>query len=270
MNEYFRGKKLIGEDFSIRQIKKWYRQEEEGYAELGAKNRDVYQYNYHTMNRMHGFDKIKTLNFENVLGMGSAYGDEFLPIISKISNLTIVEPSDSLVNTKIGSLTPSYLKPNEEGKLSLEDNTFDLITCFGTLHHIPNVSFVLAEMIRVLKPDGYLLIREPIRSMGDWRYPRNGLTKNERGIYVSFFDSVFEKYTVAIESKEFCFSGTSFLQRKFGKFFKKPIYSYKYYCLFDKYISSLLKNNVQYHSERLIHKIGPSSIFYVVKKNNSI
>lgn len=119
-------------------------------------------------------ENLKIYIFKNVLGFGSAWGNEFEPICNMIGNLTIIEPSDNLVNNKIGNLTPKYIKPSIDGKLPFSNNSFDLITCFGTLHHIPNVSFVISELIRVLKKDGYLLLREPIISMGDWRKPEMG------------------------------------------------------------------------------------------------
>lgn len=218
------------------------------------------------MNKIHGFDKIQTETLDNVLGLGSAFGYEFEPISHRIRKLTIVEPSDNLISNKINDLTPNYVKPDVSGKLPFEDNSFDLITCFGTLHHIPNVSFVLSELVRVLKSDGYLLIREPIISMGDWRKPRRGLTKNERGIPVSFFENEFSKYPVQVVSKEYCFTITSFLQRLSGRFLKQPIYSYKSYVLFDKYISILFKKNVKYHAKNKINKLSPQSVFFVIKK----
>jgi ubiquinone/menaquinone biosynthesis C-methylase UbiE len=266
MTEYFKADKLYGDDFSFEQIKQWYNEETEGYADLGSKNKISYSYGYHIMNQIHGYNKINKINFENVLGFGSAWGYEFEPIIKKIKNLTIIEPSDNLVNNRIGNLNPKYVKPNIDGSLPFDDNSFDLITCFGTLHHIPNVSFVISELVRVLKTNGYLLLREPIISMGDWREKRRGLTKNERGIPISFFDTELGRYSIEIVSKEYCFTVTSLIQRAIGFFFKKPIYSYKTYVVLDKYISSFLKKNIRYHATRKINKIGPQSIFYVIKK----
>jgi SAM-dependent methyltransferase len=166
MKEYFSGEKLFGNDFNIDQINEWYNQEAEGYAHLGNNDKTTYSYNYQNFNYVHGFSKIPERKFDQVLGLGSAWGFEFEPIVDRISNLTIIEPSNELLNNLIGDLVPKYVKPAVNGELPFDDNVFDLITCFGTLHHIPNVTFVLEEMIRVLKPDGCLLIREPIVSMG--------------------------------------------------------------------------------------------------------
>lgn len=266
MNEYFDGKKLYGDDFTYDEIKKWYEEEAEGYADLGNTDKNSYSYGYHMVNQVHGFDKLGNKNFESAMGFGSAWGEEFEPIIHRIKELTIIEPSDNMVNNKIGDLKPKYVKPEISGKLVFEDNTFDLITCFGALHHVPNVSYVVSEFIRVLKPGGYLLFREPIVSMGDWRLPRKGLTKNERGIPVAIFDKELSKHNVEIVSREYCFTAVSMMQRTFGSLFKKPIYSYKFYILVDKYISKLLKFNTRYFTNNNLRKISPDSIYFVVKK----
>lgn len=266
MNEYLNGQKLYGDDFTPEQIGNWYAEESEGYAELGNKDKSKYRYSYHEVNKLYGFNMLKSDRFENVMGFGSAWGYEFEPILPKIVNLTIVEPSDNLKNNRLGKLVPNYVKPEVDGSLTFDGDSFDLITCFGTLHHIPNVSFVLKELIRVLKPGGYLLLREPIISMGDWNFPRRGLTKNERGIPVAFFEEIFKREPVNVISRGYCFTMASLIQRTLGGLFRNPICSYKSYLLFDRLLSLSLKRNVKYHPVSKIDRISPSSIFYVVRK----
>jgi hypothetical protein len=53
--EYFSGKKLRGDDFSLEEIEKWFEDEKEGYANLGSKNKDNYQYVYHELNKLVSF-----------------------------------------------------------------------------------------------------------------------------------------------------------------------------------------------------------------------
>jgi ubiquinone/menaquinone biosynthesis C-methylase UbiE len=47
-------------------------------------------------------------------------------------------------------------------KLPYPDNTFDLITCLMTLHHVPveNLSLLISEISRVMKVGGVLILRE--------------------------------------------------------------------------------------------------------------
>jgi SAM-dependent methyltransferase len=44
--------------------------------------------------------------------------------------------------------------------LKFEDNSFDTVCTSYSLHHFKNISKVLAETKRVLKPDGYFLVQE--------------------------------------------------------------------------------------------------------------
>ena len=263
----FSGQKLYGDNFSPEEIEEWIQQESEGYADLGNKDLANYSYQYHTLNRIHGFRHIaKELKLAHVLGFGSAWGYEFEPLIHKIEKLTIIEPSENLRSEQIGPLHPVYVKPRIDGLLDFPDHTFDLATSFGVLHHIPNVTFVLNEIIRVLKPGGVLLLREPIISMGDWTKPRSGLSSNERGIPLFHFDKIFSNSDVEVIARAHCFTMTYQIQKFFKGILKKPLYSYGWYIHVDRLLSSLLKANVRYHSVKKRHRIAPSNIYFVVRK----
>lgn len=56
--------------------------------------------------------------------------------------------------------TSGVIFTTEVNKYPFEDNKFDLITALMTLHHIPVVDSAIKEIIRVLKPGGWLLIKE--------------------------------------------------------------------------------------------------------------
>ena len=267
MEACFSGRKLYGDDFSPGEIEEWYQQETEGYADLGNKDLSTYTYQYHTLNRIHGFRHVsKEPGFEHVLGFGAAWGYEFEPVIHKIDKLTIIEPSENLRSEQIGPVHPVYVKPRTDGLLDFPDKSFDLATSLGALHHIPNVTLVLSEIIRVLKPGGMLLLREPIISMGDWNRPRPGLTSNERGIPVSHFEKIFRDLNVEVIASNHCFTMTYQFQKLFEGILKKPLYSYAWYIRTDRLLSSVLKSNVSYHARKRRHRIAPSNIFYVIRK----
>lgn len=266
MEEYFSGKKLFGDDFTEAQILKWYKDEEEGYANLGSSNKKKYTYQYNSMNQLFGFKYIdKNRRFQNALGFGSAYGHEFLPIINQIDSLTIIEPSDQLRSSQLGTIIPKYIKPNVLGNLDFNDNSFDLIVCFSVLHHIPNVSYVLSELHRILAPNGILLIREPIVSMGDWRNPRGGLTQNERGIPLPFFKNFILENNLKVVSNKYCDS--AFMYKSLNKIFGFK-HDSKFVQLADKFCSKLFSWNYRYHRKNFFQKITPNSIFLVLKKND--
>ncbi|CAF1574261.1 unnamed protein product [Adineta ricciae] len=48
----------------------------------------------------------------------------------------------------------------KESTIDLVDNRVDLITCLVILHRVPKIDSMLTELVRVLRPNGYLIIRE--------------------------------------------------------------------------------------------------------------
>jgi len=258
---YFSGEKLYGNDFNIGEIKKWYNDEKEGYS--GLINPSTYRYEFHEINCVHGYSVIKKIEkFGNVLGFGSARGDEFIPILDKIDNLTIVDPSKKLKNNRIKGKNINYIVPRIDGKLSFDNNSFDLITCFGVLHHIPNVSTIIREFSRVLKYDGYLLIREPIVSMGDWRNLRKGITKNERGIPLGLFrNMILENKLEVIRERKVFFP---LLRRlKIGRYNGG---NSRILVWLDYFLSILFGWNNRYHARNFLEKLRPQSVFFVLRK----
>ncbi|RIA08215.1 methyltransferase family protein [Flavobacteriaceae bacterium MAR_2010_72] len=270
MEDYFKGEKLYGDDFSLDKITEWYKEEEEGYSKLESRELELLDkgiYLYENINRIHGFKYLnKNKTYKNVLGIGSATGHEFLPIIDKIENLYILEPSDKLQGQKIKDKRINYVKPEINGDLVFEDNFFDLVTSFGVLHHIPNASHVIKEINRVMNNNGVFLLREPIVSMGDWRQPRYGLTKNERGLPLQFLEKSINDLSFKIIRKNYCFTMSSFFSRFTQNILSKPIYAYKAYVIFDKYLSYMLKWNVKYHTENKFKRLYPQSVFLVLEK----
>lgn len=263
MDSYFKGEKLYGDDFDLSKIEEWFNDEKEGYAGLGAKDKDEYTYEYHALNYFYGFKYLPKQTYPCILGFGSAYGDELKPISKHAKKIIILEPSDSFLNTNLTEENVEYVKPNIDGLMSFEDNSFDIITCFSVLHHIPNVSTVLKEMFRCLKPGGYLLVREPTVSMGDWRITRIGLTKRERGIPLKIFEDIIKSTGFKIISCNRCdFSLTSRLRF----FVKGPVYNSMKVVYIDKLLSKIFSFNNTYHAKNILQKFRPASVFYVLYK----
>jgi SAM-dependent methyltransferase len=199
-----------------------------------------------------------------VLGVGSAYGDEFRPILDRIRKITILDPSDQLKVTEIDDVPVSFQKPDTQGAINFADESFDLVTCFGVLHHIPNVSFVTYEMGRVLRKGAFALIREPAVSMGDWRCHRPGLTANERGIPELLMRNAIESAGLTVTKRTYC----DFVPiAKLGKLLKVgSVYNSTWLTRLDALASQMLAWNVHYQRQNILHKIAPASIFWVCQK----
>ena len=50
--------------------------------------------------------------------------------------------------------------------LAFKDESLDTVNISGSLHHLENIPRVLAEMERILKPDGHLIVSEMLRDGG--------------------------------------------------------------------------------------------------------
>lgn len=261
---YLSGERLYGDDFTIEEIQKWFADEAEGYADLYAKKTDRYHYVYHELNNYHAFRFIGQTYFDEALGIGSAYGDEFNPIAHNIKQVTILDPSDvfSDVNEIFG--TPcQYFKPNPNGNMPFENNRFDLVTSLGVMHHIPNVSHVMSECYRCLNKSGIMLLREPIVSMGDWRKPRTGLTIRERGIPLQILDDIVRKLSFKIKHRSLC----NFpVIPKLANIVGVAAYNNTTLTIADALLSQIFNWNIKYHRTKLYEKFAPASVYYVLEK----
>ena len=264
LSTFLSGERLYGDDFTIEEIKEWFADEAEGYADLGAKEKDRYHYVYHQLNNHHAFRFIQKMRFDEALGIGSAYGDEFKPIAHKIKQITILDPSNSFSDINEISGTPcKYIKPNPNGNMPFKNNQFNLVTSLGVMHHIPNVSHVMSECYRCLNKSGIMLLREPIISMGDWRNPRTGLTKRERGIPLKILDDIVLNVGFKVSHRSLCmFPVIPKIANKVG------VAAYNNFALTiaDALLSKIFTWNMKYHRTKFYEKFAPASAYYVLEK----
>ncbi len=85
--------------------------------------------------------------------------------------------------------------------LDLKSGSFDLVVVLGVLHHLVDVKQGLKTLESLIKPGGYVVIKEPIVLSGFLRWLRNfvpverDISPNERQLYredLELIESVFE------------------------------------------------------------------------------
>lgn len=100
------------------------------------------------------------------VGAGTGLNLELYPL--DVSDLTLVEPDPHMVKqlrkrvAELGSAAQVIEAPGE--KLPFEDDSFDTVVVTLVLCTVPDPTATLAEIKRVLKPDGEFLFMEHVRS----------------------------------------------------------------------------------------------------------
>lgn len=259
----FAGEKLYGDDFNSEELAQWYADEAEAYADLGAKDREHYSYKYHLINRLNLFNHLpEQEHFDRALGFGSAYGEEFLPLVKRIRNISVLDPSGAFSRSDLEGVPLDYRKPNTDGHMDYEDSSFDLVVCCAALHHVANVSFVISEFGRILKPGGYALIREPVVSMGDWRTHRRGLTARERGIPLPLMRRMIDAAGLAIHKETL--AGFP-LVRKLGDKVGSSVHKSIFLTRLDRALAHGFAFNWSYHAKGLWQHLRPTYASFVTR-----
>lgn len=180
-SDWASGDHLRGDDFSDTQIAEWFADEQRGYFDLTngkAQSRPEYDALY----ELTLFRYVRDTTHKMVVAIGSAGGQDIRLIASNTHKFIIIEPTREFWRERIGGTPAEYRTPSLRGRVDVPDASVDMVVALNVLHHIPNVSDVLREIHRILRPGGRLLLKEPITTMGEWTPPRHGLTKNERGL----------------------------------------------------------------------------------------
>jgi ubiquinone/menaquinone biosynthesis C-methylase UbiE len=92
---------------------------------------------------------------------GTGYGLEMYAAAgaAAVTGVDVDPEAVELVKKRYGKLA-SVLQ-GDLRKLPLEDDSFDLVTCFETIEHVEGAAEGIAELRRVLKADGILVISSP-------------------------------------------------------------------------------------------------------------
>ena len=269
--EEISGRSLYGDKFSSDQIREWYDSEVTGYFDLLTHHYKVtdadnqYNYGYDALNQFHAIGKLLHRQFDTCLALGCAAGDDIAPLAPVVQRFIAIEPAEKWWHDDIGGKPAIYMSPSAIGDIKLDSATVDLATSFGVLHHIPNVSHVVGEIARVLKLGGLFVLREPISSMGDWRKARAGLTANERGLPIEWFESLVRTTGFRILTRHTCMFGPlSAITKKLGissPFARMPIVK------LDWLISEAFRWNARYWRDTLGKKMAPGSAFWILERS---
>ena len=106
--------------------------------------------------------EYKDFKGKKVLDVGSGNGyvlSRYATEGAQVFGVDITETGIDLCNKRFGhmGLTGDFRVADAQ-RLPFDDNTFDCVCSMGVLHHVPDTEKAVAEVFRVLKPGGRLIV----------------------------------------------------------------------------------------------------------------
>jgi 2-polyprenyl-3-methyl-5-hydroxy-6-metoxy-1,4-benzoquinol methylase len=143
---------------SIEKLPSYY--ESEDYISHTDGKRTLFERMYHLIKNIALKNKLKLINTKSqkgkLLDIGAGTGD-FLVVANNDGWQTIgTEPSE-----KAKGIAITKGVKFAESLSSLENNSFDVITMWHVLEHVPNLEEYIIELKRLLKPSGTIIIAVP-------------------------------------------------------------------------------------------------------------
>ena len=114
-------------------------------------------------------NKLKLINYESkkgiILDIGAGTGDFLHCLKSDGWEIMGLEPNEKAKNIAVAKKIPFANSLSE-----LDKNSFDVITMWHVLEHVPDVEAQISELKRLLKPDGTIFIAVPNFNSFDANY----------------------------------------------------------------------------------------------------
>ena len=123
--------------------------------------RTLFEKMYHFIKRKAIRDKVSLINSHQplkgrILDIGAGTGDFLLECKNQNWDILGIEPNDKAKGIAVGK----GIKFGDTIE-KLESNSFDVITMWHVLEHVPDVEHQVAELKRLLKPSGTIIIAVP-------------------------------------------------------------------------------------------------------------
>jgi len=234
--------------------------ESEDYISHTDNKRSLFEKAYHFVKNIALKNKLNLINGEQsnkgkILDIGAGTGDFLLTAKNDGWETVGVEPSDRAKNIAI----QKGISFVDEISV-LENNSFDVITMWHVLEHVPNLELQIQELKRLLKPTGTLIVAVPNFKSYDANYYKEFWAAFDVPIHFWHFSkkaihSLFEKVDMKLEKV---------LPMKFDSFYVSLL-SEKYKTGKMNYISAFfvgLRSNLKASSTKEY-----SSHIYVLKNS---
>lgn len=113
-------------------------------------------------------DKLKNIYGGKVLDVATGRGSFIQYLTEGFKDFESITAIDSIDETTLEQVSKNFedkrivFKHMDASKMSYPNESFDTVCLSNSLHHLKDMDAVLSEMLRVLKPNGTLIINEMI------------------------------------------------------------------------------------------------------------
>jgi demethylmenaquinone methyltransferase/2-methoxy-6-polyprenyl-1,4-benzoquinol methylase len=121
---------------------------------------DKVLYKMHSRHKDALLNKISPLSGEKILDVGGGTGRLARELSEAGAKASVVDASEAMLKQARRILPPNQVILGMSEHLPFDNDSFDFLTMVDTLHHIRLQDETLRECLRVLKPNGTLLILE--------------------------------------------------------------------------------------------------------------
>jgi ubiquinone/menaquinone biosynthesis C-methylase UbiE len=144
---------------------------------------------------------------KTVLDLGCGSGDSVIPLLRRGANVIAMDISPELVDLARRRLDSTGLKATLQVgsayETGLRDGSVDVIFCMSLIHHL-DIPKVRNEMLRVLAPAGYIVLKEPIRFSKSYTAVRSLLPAHDD---ISDFEHPLTREELATMTEPFTVEG---------------------------------------------------------------
>ncbi|MFT5252899.1 MAG: 2-polyprenyl-3-methyl-5-hydroxy-6-metoxy-1,4-benzoquinol methylase [Flavobacteriales bacterium] len=197
--------------------------ESEDYISHTDSKRSLFEKAYHFVKNIALKNKLQLLNKEQVnkgkiLDIGAGTGDFLSVAMQDGWETTGIEPSDRAKSIAIKKGI-SFV----ENTLDLADHSFDVVSMWHVLEHVPDLDLQIKELKRILKPSGTLIVAVPNFKSFDakhygsfwaaydvpihfWHFSKNAikmLFENENMLLKKVLPMKFDSFYVSLLSEKY-------------------------------------------------------------------
>jgi ubiquinone/menaquinone biosynthesis C-methylase UbiE len=165
----------------------------------------------------YAFHLLGDVTGKTVVDLGCGTGENLIPLIKRGACTIGIDISPELIRLAQRRLDQAGLQPDlrvgSAYATGLPDESIDVIFCMSLIHHL-EISRARDEMRRMLKPGGYIVLKEPVRFSPTYTQLRTLLPSKKE---VSDYEHPLTEQELATMTEPFRVEGK--------RFFRLPIIS---------------------------------------------